>query len=110
MTTIKAIVKGKRLELDVPAEWPDGAEVEIHLVGKAGNNADGPAAPEQTEEPLEEGWSNSPEAIASWLKWYDSLEPLILTPEEEADAEAWMRKANDYARARLNEGLEDVFS
>jgi hypothetical protein len=29
MTTIKAIIKGRRLELDVPADWPDGTEVEI---------------------------------------------------------------------------------
>jgi hypothetical protein len=29
MTTIKAIIKGRRLELDAPADWPDGTEVEI---------------------------------------------------------------------------------
>src|SRR5207245_1986199 len=100
-------------------DWPDGAEVEIRLARESGDNGDRsmnpdesartPAAmdktrrPEETaEEPVEEGWSNSPEAIADWLKWYDSLEPLTLTPEEEADAEAWMRKVNDYAIAKMN--------
>lgn len=29
MTTIKATIKGRRLELDVPADWPDGTEVEV---------------------------------------------------------------------------------
>jgi hypothetical protein len=29
MTTIKAKIKGRRLELDVPADWPDGTEVEV---------------------------------------------------------------------------------
>lgn len=32
MTTIKATVKGRRLELDAPADWPDGTEVEIYPV------------------------------------------------------------------------------
>ena len=35
----------------------------------------------------EEEWSNTPEAIADWLKWYDSLEPLVMTPEEQAEWE-----------------------
>lgn len=29
MTTIKATVKGRRLDFNVPADWPDGTEVEI---------------------------------------------------------------------------------
>jgi hypothetical protein len=39
----------------------------------------------------EEDWSNIPEAIAEWLAWYDSLEPLEFTPQEEADTAAWHR-------------------
>ncbi len=53
--------------------------------------------------------SNSPEAIADWLEWYDSLEPLLLTPEEEADADAWMRKANDHSIASLERDIGDLF-
>jgi hypothetical protein len=89
MNNIKSTVKNGRLELNVPADWPDGIEVEIH--------------------PLEEGWSNDPEAIADWLRWYDALEPLTLTAEEEADAEAWLRKASDYAIAKMNRAGEDSF-
>lgn len=29
-TTIKATIKGRRLEVEVPADWPEGAQVEIH--------------------------------------------------------------------------------
>jgi hypothetical protein len=29
MTTITATIKGRRLEVEVPPEWPDGAQVEI---------------------------------------------------------------------------------
>jgi hypothetical protein len=32
----------------------------------------------------EEDWQDTPEAIAAWLRWYDSLEPLQFTPQEEA--------------------------
>ena len=34
MTSIQATIKGRRLELDVPADWPDGTEVEIHLLSQ----------------------------------------------------------------------------
>jgi hypothetical protein len=29
-TTIQATIQGRRLEVEVPADWPEGAEVEIH--------------------------------------------------------------------------------
>jgi hypothetical protein len=39
-----------------------------------------------------DAWNNSPEAIAAWLRWYDSLEPLIFTSEERA---AWKQDQAD---------------
>ena len=39
MTTIKATIKGRRLEVDVPADWPDGTEVEIHPLGQPADEA-----------------------------------------------------------------------
>jgi hypothetical protein len=37
MTTLRATIKGGRLELDVPQDWPDGTEVEIHpIAGRRG--------------------------------------------------------------------------
>ena len=32
MTMLRATISGRRLELDVPADWPDGTEVEIHPI------------------------------------------------------------------------------
>ena len=46
----------------------------------------------EAEQLEEESWDNSPEGIADWLKWYQTLEPLIFTPEEEADTAAWLKK------------------
>jgi hypothetical protein len=37
MAPIKATVKAKRLELDVPADWPDGTEVQIQPLEQTAN-------------------------------------------------------------------------
>jgi hypothetical protein len=57
----------------------------------------------------EEDWSNSPQAIADWLAWYDSLEPLVFTAEEAADLDAWRRRVKEYTRAHLKEGIGRLF-
>lgn len=75
MDAIKAIVQGGRLDVTVRTDWPDGTEVVVQ-----------PLAREQMFGIREEDWPETPEARAEWLRWYDSLEPLIFTPAEEA---AW---------------------
>ncbi len=49
--------------------------------------------------------SNSPQAVADWLAWYDSLEPLVYTPEEAADLRDWRRRVKEYTIAHMNEGI-----
>jgi hypothetical protein len=98
MNAIKATVRGGRIELDQPLDLPDGTELLIPLPnGTSDENGD------------EEGWDNSPESIAEWLKWYDSLESLIFTAEEEADTEAWLKKMNDYGGVNRDNGVENLF-
>lgn len=56
----------------------------------------------------EDDWDNTPEGIAAWLKWYDSLEPLIFTDEER---EAWQqdRKARkEWELAHADERTEKL--
>jgi hypothetical protein len=57
----------------------------------------------------EEDWSNTPEAIASWLKWYDSLEPFIFTPEEETELAEWRQKVKEYTIARSQKSVTELF-
>jgi hypothetical protein len=57
----------------------------------------------------EEDWPKSPEAISAWLDWYDSLEPLIFTPEEEADIAQGRQKVKDYTIANMHKGIEDLW-
>ena len=63
----------------------------------------------EPEEMRDEDWSNSPEAIADWLSWYDSLEPLIFTPEEESELSDWRRQVKEYTIANMNQGIEGLF-
>jgi hypothetical protein len=61
--------------LDEPADWPDGCRVTVEpLPGHV--------------EPIgitEEQWPRTADAIAEWLEWFDSIEPVEYAPEEEAD-------------------------
>ncbi len=96
MNTIKATVRGGRLEVDQPINLPDGTELLIPLPNGSDQNGD-------------DEWDNSPEGIANWLRWYESLEPLIRTPEEEADTEAWLKKLDEYGGSKLEKRGEDLF-
>jgi hypothetical protein len=65
MTTITAIVRNGRIEVDEPIDLPDGTELTIpipHLPAILGIR--------------DKDWSDTPEAIDAWIHWYDSLEPL----------------------------------
>jgi len=55
-----------------------------------------------TEANSDEAWDNSPEGIADWIRRYDSLEPLLMTPQEEAEAEAWLKKCGEYEMKKLH--------
>jgi hypothetical protein len=82
MTTIKATISGRRLELDVPADWPDGTEVEIHLIQSSGHGDDD---------------NLSPEEIARTLAAMDQMEPFEMSEAECAawEAERQSRKERD---------------
>src|SRR5438105_13727117 len=93
----KGVIQQGQVIVAKPIDLPDGTEVVVA------------SSPVTSEDDFEEGWDNSPEGIAAWLKWYDSLEPLIFTPEEEADTEAWLKKMDDYSIANMDKGVKDLF-
>jgi hypothetical protein len=49
MTTLRATIKGGRLELDVPQDWPDGTEVEIHPIERGTAGGTGAMSPKEHE-------------------------------------------------------------
>jgi hypothetical protein len=92
---IRATVKAGRVEVQVPTEWVDGTEVEIHALGQ----------PESAEDKER----MSPQEIALTLAAMEKVEAFDLTAEEAADLEAWERKIKEYSIANMDKGLEDVF-
>ncbi len=68
MEAIKAHVRNGRVETDEPLGLPEGMTVFILPRGQTPDDVD--------------PWDETPEGIAQWLAWYDSLEPLIFTAEE----------------------------
>jgi hypothetical protein len=84
--TIRGIIIGGRLEVEVPAEWPDGTEVQI--------------------QPVDE--EMSPEEIARTLAAMDQVEPFEMTPEEEANWEADRRARKEADKATFFERAEEL--
>jgi hypothetical protein len=97
MTTIKAIVRSGRLEVDEPINLPDGTELTIAL----------PDPPKMIELGAEEG-SDTPEAIEAWLRWYDALEPLEFTPAERAACEAARQEQKDFELAQWDKRSQQI--
>lgn len=85
MTTLRTTVQGRRVEVDVPPDWPDGAEVEIQPVEQGSNGADAPMSPEE---------------IARTLAAMELIESFDLTDAELSawEAERRARKERDKAQ------------
>jgi hypothetical protein len=97
MTTIKAIIRNGRIEVEKPIDLPDGTELNIAI-------PDAPKAPGMREE----DWSDTPEAIAAWIRWYDSLEPLELTPEERAAWQAARQQQKEFELAQWEKRSQSI--
>jgi hypothetical protein len=100
MNAIKATVCNRRIEVEVPDELPDGAQVLVELT---------PIASEKIGI-NESEWRDDPEALADWDAWMRTIEPIELTPEEVAknsDFEQAFRKYNiEAVRKQMEQGTE----
>lgn len=93
MNAIKAIVKDRKIALNVPDDWPEGTEVVIEpLTESIGLN--------------EEDWPTTPEEIARHLALMDQVEPFVMTPQEEAAWQADRQARKDYEKAHFDEWSE----
>ncbi len=63
------MVRGGQLVVEEPINWPDGTKVRV-----------------TADAAVDDIWADTPEGLAAWDKWVNSLEPLIFTDEERA---AW---------------------
>lgn len=98
MNAILSVVKNGRIEVDAPPDWPEGSPVRVEL-GVNGNATD-------DERP------ETPEEIEAWIHRFREIEPIELTPEEEASWET-ARKAQkefDIANAaQHNKRIDELF-
>jgi hypothetical protein len=97
MRAIHAIWKDGRIVPTQPVDWPDGTALSV----------------EPIEEPQEgelEGdlMGDDPASIARWLAWYDSLEPLIFTAEEEVAWQAARRENRAWDKSRFDHRAEQL--
>jgi hypothetical protein len=98
MKTILGTWKNGQLEFDGPPNWPDGCRVSIE-----------PITQEETLGMREEDWPTTPEGIAQVLAQMDQVEPLEMTPEEEADLAAWRKKIKEYTIEKMEKRLDGLF-
>lgn len=96
--TVHGIWENGKVILDGPADWPEGCRLVIE-----------PAPKDESFGIREEDWQDTSEAIADWLQWYDSLEPLEMTPQEEAEWQAARKAMKEYTVANMHKDTEGLF-
>jgi hypothetical protein len=90
MTTIKATVRNRRIEVPAPSDIPDGAEVTLTIA-------------ESDEGPL------TPDEIASLLAAMQALDRVEIPAEVAADLDEWERKINQHGLEHQDPSMEHVF-
>jgi hypothetical protein len=93
MMTIKTTVKDRRLEVDAPADWPDGTEVEIHPIEQP-KNGDADAM--------------TPEEIARTLAAMDLVGPFDMNNAEQAAWDAERQARKDSEKAQFAEHADEL--
>ena len=86
MNVVKAIVKGGRLELPAPPDWPDGTEGVIEPMMASG----------ETIGLDESEWRDDPASLADWETWIKTFRPVEFTPEEAAGIAAFEERMRQF--------------
>jgi hypothetical protein len=97
MRAIHAIWKDGRIVPSQTVDWPDGTPLTVE-----------PIVQSQSAEPEGDLMGDDPASIARWLAWYDSLEPLTFTAQEEAAWQAARREARDWDKSRFDQRAEQL--
>jgi hypothetical protein len=90
MSEIHGTYHDGRVDLDDPVIWPDGARVAVSpLSVSEGHSAN--------KWGIDDEWPDTPENRAEILRRMDAVEPLEMTPEEEAEWHAMLKWFDDYS-------------
>ncbi len=101
MNAIRSTVKNGKIVLDAPADWPEGCGVIIE-----------PVSTSRAKIGLDESeWRDDPVALADWEAWIKTIEPIELTPEEQAATarfeEAFRQFNVEAVRKQMAEGSDE---
>jgi hypothetical protein len=91
MNVITGTVKNGLIVLDEPADLRDGSRVVVQ--------------PVETVESFglsESDWRDTPEAIADWIDWYDSLEPIELSAADDQALEAFRARQQEIGKSSFD--------
>jgi hypothetical protein len=94
---ILAIWKNGQIVPTQPVDWPEGTALAVEPIEEQGLP---PAVPEG------DLLGDDRASIARWLAWFDSLEPLNFTPEEEAALQEARRQRRDWEKSQFQERAE----
>jgi hypothetical protein len=97
MNGINATYRNGQIVLDEPVDWPEGKRLRVE-----------PVTEEETVGIREEDWPTDPEGIARHLALMDRIEPLEMTPEEEAEWQAARKAQKEYEIATWEERCRKI--
>jgi hypothetical protein len=106
MNEITGTYRGGHVELASAVDWPDGTPVTVQATPSLGK----PTLADDWQENwgIEDDWPDTPENRAEILRRIDAVEPLEMTPEEEAEWKATLNWFGDYTlqAVKRDMGLE----
>lgn len=93
MTTIRAVIHDRRIDVPAPKDLPDGTEV-LLTIGTRAPDDDGPMSPEE---------------IARVHASMQTLLPLDIPDDVAADLDAWEHRLDQHGIDNADKGIEGVF-
>jgi hypothetical protein len=95
MKTIHAVWKNGQIIPTQAVDWPEGTALAVEPIEES-----------LVADPAGDLFGDDPASIARWLAWFDALEPLTFTPEEEAAWQAARLERRDWEKSRFDERAE----
>jgi len=97
MKAINAIWKNGQIVPTQPVDWPEGTALTVEPIEEPG-----------AAKPEGDILGDDPASVTRWLAWYDTLEPLIFTPDEEAAWQAARQESRAWERSQFEQRAEQL--
>ena len=85
MEQISGEIRDGEVTLHRPIDWPDGTQL---LIFRAAADVESAGTEHFTFGMDESEWPSTPDELQEWIVWCEGLQPLDLTPHEQAAIEA----------------------